>query len=376
MKNVFQILLLIILFQTAITSQAQNRKDRREQSKHRSSFEDKTLTNSQLPIMMPYNRWIDPAGLQIYFGDKEQENHALDCALSPDEKWIAVEGRYSIVIISTENNKIVNRTTLQNLLPGESAMNTFTGIKWRKTGKNNELWWSASAKEGKSYVIKAEWDGNEIKVLDKFVFDAEKPATTALPNEIAIIEEAGTPMFYVVLNGHNQLVKRNAITGEIIWKVPTGVAPFGIATTGGKIYVTNWAGSQPDADDKNVAGVPWGNAKVDPKTGATREGTVSLFNPADGKLLKEITVGLHPNDIITSPDGNYIFVANANSDEVSVIETKTDAVCENISVRLGEEKNPFWGDSPNGLGIYFEYPRSFDHGGGGDVCLSRPSQTD
>ncbi len=351
MKNLIRLLVLILLLQTAITSQAQNRKNRREQSKHRTSYENKTLTDSQLPLMMPYNRWIDPAGEQIYFGDKELENHALDCALSPDEKWVAVEGRYSIVIISTETNKIVNRTTLQNLLPGENAMNTFTGIKWQKTDKNNEIWWSASGKAGKSYVIKAEWDGSKIKVLDTFGFDAEKPATTALPNEIAIIEEAGTPMFYVVLNGHNQLVKRNGVTGEIIWKVPTGVAPFGISVAGGKIYITNWAGSLPKDGDKNVAGVPWGNAKVDPKTGATREGTVSVFNPSDGKLLKEIRVGLHPNDIISSPDENYIFVANANSDAVSVIETKTDAVCENISVRLGEEKNKYWGDSPNGLAI-------------------------
>jgi len=131
----------------------------------------------------------------------------------------------------------------------------------------------------------------------------------------------------------------------------TGVAPYGVAKAGGKIYVTNWAGAVPGETDKNVAGVPWGNAKVDPKTGATREGTVSVFNPDDGKLLKEITVGLHPNDMIASPDENYLYVANANSDDISVICTATDAVSETISVRLGDEKNPYWGDSPNGLGI-------------------------
>ena len=351
MKAAIHFLCLIFILQTAQTVFAQNRKERREQKEHRSSYENKTLTNSQLPVAMPYNRWIDPAGLQIYFGDKEQENHALDCALSPDEKWVAVEGRYSVVIISTADNKIVNRSTLQNLLPGENSMNTFSGIKWRNASKTSELYWSASGKAGKSYVIKAEWDGNKIKVLKKFAFDAEQPATSALPNEIAIIEENGLPMLFVVLNGQNQLVKLNAETGEIVWKVPTGVAPFGIATAAGKIYITNWAGSLPQTGDKNVAGVPWGSAKVDPKTGATREGTVSVFNPADGKLISEIAVGLHPNDIISGPDQNFIFVANANSDVVSVIDTKTDKVCETISVRLGEEKNKYWGDSPNGLAI-------------------------
>ena len=41
---------------------------------------------------------IQPAGLQIFFGDKSLENHALDAALSPDGKWLAVEERYSIVL--------------------------------------------------------------------------------------------------------------------------------------------------------------------------------------------------------------------------------------------------------------------------------------
>ncbi len=55
---------------------------------------------------LPYGRILDPAGKQIYFGDSTLENHALDCALSPDGKWLAVEERYSVVFISTKRNKI------------------------------------------------------------------------------------------------------------------------------------------------------------------------------------------------------------------------------------------------------------------------------
>ena len=49
---------------------------------------------------------IQPAGLQIYFGDASLENHALDAVLSPDGKWLAVEERFSIVFISTADNKV------------------------------------------------------------------------------------------------------------------------------------------------------------------------------------------------------------------------------------------------------------------------------
>ena len=349
MKSLYRFSLLMIVLFLFLTVSGQNKKDKKQQAKHLSRYETETLSDNQLPVLMPYNRWIDPAGKQIYFGDSELENHALDCAASPDSKWVAVEGRYSLVILSVENDKIIDRVTLVDLL-GTNVMNTFSGISWRKTGDHYELYWSASG-YGKSYVIKASWNGRKIKLIDTFEFPAEAPSLSALPNEVVVSEENGVPVLYVVLNGNNRLVKLNSETGETIWSVPTGVAPYGVVKADGKIYVTNWAGSVPGETDKDVAGIPWGKAKVSPVNGSTREGTVSVFNPADGLLLKEIVAGLHPNDIISSKDEHFIYVANANSDAISVIDTKTDEIAETIPVRLGEEKNPYFGDSPNGLGI-------------------------
>src|SRR5674476_1228840 len=87
-------LFLIFFFLLAVNqSFSQSKKALRQQQKYSSSYESSTLTGSDLPVLLPYNKWVDPAGEQIYFGDKELENHALDCSLSPDGKWIAVEGR-------------------------------------------------------------------------------------------------------------------------------------------------------------------------------------------------------------------------------------------------------------------------------------------
>ncbi|HPF50093.1 MAG TPA: bifunctional YncE family protein/alkaline phosphatase family protein [Draconibacterium sp.] len=350
MKSIFRYSFFsIIILSFVLNAAGQSKKDKKQQAKHLSKYETETLSDNQLPVLMPYNRWIDPAGEQIYFGDNELENHALDCAASPDGKWVAVEGRYSIVILSVENNKIIDRATLKDLL-GTGAMNTFSGISWRKVDNDYELYWSASG-SGKSYVIKASWNGRKIKLLNTFEFSSEAPALSALPNELVVSEENGITFLYVVLNGNNKLIKLNVESGETTWSVPTGVAPYGVIKTAAKIYVTNWAGAVPDVNDKDVAGVPWGKAKVSPENGSTREGTVSVFNPINGALLKEIEVGLHPNDMISSPDEQFVYIANANSDAISVIDTKTDAITETIPVRLGKEKNPYFGDSPNGLGI-------------------------
>ncbi len=351
MKKRFGILIVFFCVSAFLSVEGQNRKDNKEQKKYLGSYEKQTLSNNNLPVMMPYNRWIDPAGEQFYFGDSEQENHALDCSVSPDGKWIAVEGRYSVVIYSTDQKKIVHRFVLADYFGRANVMNTFSGITWSKGTGKYEIFWSASGSGGKSYVVLAEWDSQKPEIKKTFIFDPESPAENALANELVVSEESGNKFLYVVLNGNNKLIKINIASGETVWTAETGVAPFGLTKAGDKLYVTNWAGGIPDKNDINVAGIPWGSAKTDPETGATREGTVSVFNATDGTLLKEIIVGLHPNDIITSPDQKYVFIANANSDAVSVIKTSTDEITETISVRLAEERNQYFGDSPNGLAI-------------------------
>jgi YVTN family beta-propeller protein len=137
---------------------------------------------------------------------------------------------------------------------------------------------------------------------------------------------------------------------DTVWVADPGVAPYGLTMAAGKLYVTNWAGRHPLGDDKDVAGVPWGLARVNNNAGgSTREGSVSVINPSNGKILKEVVVGLHPNEIISDRQGKFVYVTNSNSDNISVINTLNDEIDETISVRLQPEINPFFGDSPNGL---------------------------
>ena len=58
------------------------------------------------------------------------------------------------------------------------------------------------------------------------------------------------------------------------------------------------------------------------------------------KQAKTITVGGHPSGITASKNGKFVYVANANSDTVSVIDTATDAVVETIDCKP-EAKLPF-----------------------------------
>jgi len=349
--NIPKLFLSVSLFLAVATIFAQSAKKSKEQAKYQSAYDSKTLSPKDNPNLLPNNRWINPAGTQVYFGNPALENHALDVALSPDEKWVAVEGRYEVVVLSAETGKLVANLPLSGLIQGQNLMNTFSGICWLHEANQYKLYWGSAGIKGVSFVLEATWDGKKLAGSDSFTFPTEAPAGNALVNEVLVQNESGKNYLYVVLNGTNKVVKLDLATKTNVWTTNVGVAPFGIAKANRKIYVTNWAGAVPDKNDTNVAGVPWGSAKVDPRTGATREGTVSVLNPETGKVLKEITVGLHPNDIIASANGKTIFVANANSDCVSAISTLTDEVSETISVRLSAENNSFWGDSPNGMGL-------------------------
>lgn len=108
-------MMLIIETLFALKVIAQSKKTLKQQKEYQSAYEGSKLTETSFPMSMPFNRIIDPAGEQIYFGDEDKENHALDCAASPDGKWLAIEGRFSIVIVEPESKQIVSRFVLKKL---------------------------------------------------------------------------------------------------------------------------------------------------------------------------------------------------------------------------------------------------------------------
>jgi YVTN family beta-propeller protein len=315
------------------------------QSKTNNNKTVSTVSGSANSVLsMPYNKLLTPAGTQLFFGDSALENHALDVALSPNGKTLAVEGRYSVVFVQTANNKILYRLIMRKYDKG-NAMNTYSGITWlQDKGKQLVLWGS------RNKLMKAEWDGKTAKIIKTYYFQPKKGVSASIPNEMVIRKENGKPVAYLVLDGNDEVVKLELDSGKIIWQQPVGLAPYGITMAKGKLYVSNWSGSVPAAGDKQTAGIPWEKAHVD-RFGTVSSGTVSVLDPQNGKTLRQIETGLHPNKIIASPDANFVFVANGNDDNISVINTKTNTVSETISVRLNKEKNPYFGDSPNGLTI-------------------------
>jgi YVTN family beta-propeller protein len=326
-----------------------------EQVNMHSAYDDSTLNRNILPVLMPYNRVIDPAGKVISFGDPGDENHSMDVRLIPGSKLIAVEDRYGITLIDTVLKKVATRWTYKQNAQYRGLTSTYSGLKVLRTNNEVQIFWSAAAGKGddsKSYVFRAVWDGEKISIKNTFNFKPVGESPLALPNDLAIDTENGTDFLYVVLNGNNQLVKIDLSTNKTVWTKPTGVAPYGIVIAKNKAFVTNWAGPNAvDTISRETAGVPYGKTYIDPKTGATAQGTVMVMNLENGDVIKEIPVGLHPNAIMSSADEAFVYVANGNSDMVSVLSANSLKNIDAIDVKLNPGKKSYIGDTPNALTI-------------------------
>lgn len=296
---------------------------------------------------LPYNRIIKSAGEVVRYGKPSLENHALDIANLSDKNLVVVEERYGVFVLDILQNKVVDEWRFEQNQAYKGMMSTYSGIKTITINEKEYVLWSAATGNNSAIMI-AEWKQG-FKNVTSIAFEKKSPAKNALPNQVEVVKEDNQYFIYVVLNGNNELIKLNWDTRTIVWKTNTGVAPFGLAVSGKKIFVTNWAGETVIDSSKSTAGVPWGLAYTSPITGATASGTISVFNTSNGKLEKEITVGLHPNAIIASADGKFIYVANGSSDEITVINAKNNQLIENIFVGMAGRN--LQGSTPNGLSL-------------------------
>ncbi len=274
---------------------------------------------------------IDPAGVNITFPGRP-----VDLALSPDESILAVKNINSIVFINTENREITQTLALPK------GGNTFTGIAWN----GGEQVWTTDTR-GRLRAAERQEDGQFAWTVEILLPGPnEDDQEGAYPGGIAINRQ--NQRLYVTLNRNNTLGVVNLETNQLETQIPVGIAPYTVQLTANKAYVTNWGGRRPN-DGEMTGPTSNSEAVVDPETGIASSGTVSVINLDFLEVINEIEVGLHPAGMALSPDQSQLFVANANSDFISVINTESDVVEGQLSTKAMEQL-PL-GSAPNDVAI-------------------------
>lgn len=294
------------------------------------NFDKKTTVGQQRnnTYVVSTSQIIDAAGKTITFPGRP-----VDIALNADETILAVKNMLDIVFINVRDQSIIQTLKLPK------GGNTFKGIAW---SSGNKVWTT----DEKGFLRSAKMND---KGLFTWVDAIPLPGNDNIgpfPGGFAIDEKRG--VIYVALNRNNTVGIVNMNTGKVIGQIPVGIAPYSVLIKKDKAYVSNWGGRHPGSGD--MAAPSSGSLVViDKQTGVASSGTVSVINLANDKVIKEIAVDLHPCGMALSPDQSLLFVANANSDNVSVINTQSDNVIDKISSKPMEEL-PF-GSAPNDVAV-------------------------
>ena len=303
--------------------------------------------------VLPVNQILVPAGKQIPLPGLRPQA----IALSPDGQLLAVSGKSNELLIidpslgtinqrvdlpSEEQNTPFPDPSSPNILePDQRGQLSYTGLMFSPDGSRLYL----SNVNGSIKVFAVSEEGSVTPSHSILLPAADAPRRkNEIPAGLALSTDGQT--LYVCANLSNRLLIIDTQTNAITQIFDVGVAPFDVRLVNGKAFVSNWGGRRPKPGELTGPAGRGTVVKVDPVTHIASEGSLSVIDLGSGST-KEITVQLHSSALALSPDGRFIVCANAASDNLSVIDTRSDTIVETIWVKA----NPadLFGASPNAL---------------------------
>lgn len=304
-------------------------------------------------LITPVNQRVTPAGKSIELPGVRP--NAL--AMSPDGKLLVTAGiTAQLLVLNPATGEITQRVALpsgqareqapvseQILAPDGKAQLSFTGLAFSPDGRRLYL----ANVNGDIKVFGVGKDGQVSPLFSIPLPVAGAPERKAeIPAGIAV--SADGKKIYVCGNLSNRLLELDAATGAVLRQWDVGVAPYDATLVGHKIYISNWGGRRPDAgSDTGPAGRgTW--VRVDAR-GIASEGSVTVIdlNSTNRQPLREIVTGAHTSALALSPNGRWLVAAGTGSDQLTVINTRSDEVVETICAR--QQPGDVFGAQPDAL---------------------------
>jgi YVTN family beta-propeller protein len=300
--------------------------------------------------VLPVNQVVTPAGRQVELPGLRPQ--AL--ALAPDGRLLLTAGKTAeLVVVDPDRGTIRQRVPLpkttyakapsENVLrPDKEGQISYTGLAFAPDGRRAFL----SDVNGSVVAFDVAADGTLSLARSFRLPDAGAPRRREeIPAGLAVSGDGR--LLYVCGNLSNRLLEMDAADGRVLRTFAVGVAPYDVVLGGGKAWVSNWGGRRPGPGDLTGPAGRGTEVRVDPLRHVASEGSVSVVDLAPGKVVAEVLTGLHASALAVSPDGRHVVCANAASDTLSVIDTRSHAVVETIWARATPAD--LFGAQPNAL---------------------------
>jgi YVTN family beta-propeller protein len=255
-------------------------------------------------VSLPNGWRLTPAGKHLPLGD-----FPMNMAVSSSKKYIAVTNNgqsvQSIQLIDVRNEKLLSTVVIPK---------SWYGLKFSADGKflyasgGNDNWILQYAVANNKLILK-----DSLKLGKKW---PEKISPAGID-----IDDAGKIM-YVVTRENNSLYIIDLKTKKVASQYTLPAEAYSCLLS---------------PDKKELFISCWGCDKL------------LVFNTAAKNMVSEIPVGDNPNELCLSKKGNYLFVANANDNSVSVIDVKKRKVIETLDAALFP--GAVAGSTSNGLAL-------------------------
>jgi YVTN family beta-propeller protein len=268
---------IVILFQIAFLGIAVN-------------LSAQTLKEIESHAVFLPNGWrLTPVGKLLPLGDLP-----LNIAVSPSKKLAAItnngESDQTIQLVDIEREVI-----LDSIIIGKAWLGlTFSGDgKYLYASGGND-----------NIIIRYSITNNRLSAVDTITIGKAWPVKIS-PAGIAV-DDAGKRL-YTVTKENNSLYVIDIHSKKVTSQFPLGGAGYTciLSPDNKQLYISCWGGDK-----------------------------IILFDTEKQLISGSVTVGDNPNDMCITGNGKYLYVANANDNSVSVIDTKQLKVIETLNSAL------------------------------------------
>ena len=252
-----------------------------------------TFLFSQTPVSRTWklpNGWgLSPAGKSLPLGDLP-----LNMTLSSSGKLLAVtnngQSTQSIQLIDVARARVLDSVGIPSSWLGITFADNDQSL-YVSAGNKNQVW--------KYRIVRQKLILSDSIVLGKAWPERISPA--------GIQADSKRHILYVVTKDNNSLYVVSMISKKIIKQLSLPAEGYTCLLS---------------ADKKSLYISCWGAHKI------------LVFNTVINNFSNSVEVGVHPNDLCLSADGKHLYVANAEDNSVSVVDTRSYKVMETLNAAL------------------------------------------
>lgn len=256
-------------------------------------------------VLLPNGWSITPAGKNLSIGELP-----LNMVLSSNRKYLAItnngQSNHTIDLIDVEKETRIDSIVIAK---------AWYGLAF---SKDNRFLYASGGHDNK--VNKYSLQNEKLQLVDSFILD--KPWPKQIGTAGLDLEETIHQKLFVVTKEAKSLYVFNLSTKALEKTIPLGAEAYTCKLSA----------------DRNTLYISlWGDKKV------------LFYDIRSEKLVQEISVGNHPNEMFLTRNGDYLYVANSDDNSVSIINTKTKTVVQTLNAALYPDSPS--GSTSNGLAL-------------------------